>query len=115
MSHLFVGVAQVEVNLRHSGGMKDKRRFLNSIEQRLKNLGFSVTHSGHVDNPKRALIGFAIVGNQYKAVESLVDEGVRLFTGMMAVVDSQTDVFDYSESKEDNLFDFLARAEEDDG
>lgn len=115
MNHLFVGVGQVSVNLRQSQSLKDKRRYLSSVEQRLKNLGFSVTQCGNSDNPKRGTVGFVMAGAQHGAVERLLEEGVRLFYGEAEVMDSQTDVFDYSENSEERLFSFLDRGEQEEG
>jgi uncharacterized protein YlxP (DUF503 family) len=111
MSHLFVGVGQVSVNLRQSQTLKDKRRYLNSVEQRLKNLGFSVTQCGFSDSPKRGMVGFVLAGAQHGAVERMLAEGIRLFGAEAEITDSQTDVFDYSENVEEKLFSFLDQEE----
>jgi uncharacterized protein YlxP (DUF503 family) len=85
--------------MRHARTLKDKRNILKSLEQRLKNLGFSVTELAHLDTPKQASLGFVYVGRQQGHVERVLDDGLQLFVGDFEVADVDRDVFDYTHLK----------------
>ncbi len=104
MAHLLIGVGQVSLIFRHSRSLKDKRRDLNRIEQKLRNEGFSVTECAYADNPKRSIVGFATAGRDHGMVDRLLEEAMRVFIGDFEVVQSQRDVFDYTTMKEDQGF-----------
>lgn len=102
-THLIVGVGQVTLLVRHSRSLKDKRNAIKGAITRLRNQGFSVVECGFVDDLRRATVGFTYSGKSVRHVEELLDEAVRLFEEGAEIADSQRDVFDYSESKEERF------------
>jgi uncharacterized protein len=103
MIQLLVGVGNVDVHFRHARSLKDKRQSLKSIEQRLRNLGFSVVESGPPDNPKRGSVGFSYVGRTHAHVDQKLEEAFRLFIGDGEVLRTERDIFDYSELESEPL------------
>ncbi len=68
-----------------------------SLNQRLKNLGFSVCETGDLDNPKYGTLGFSLVNGDRIVVEDQFNKALLLFIGDFEVVDKQREVFDYSD------------------
>jgi uncharacterized protein YlxP (DUF503 family) len=96
MLNLFVGVAHISLNLRHSRSLKDKRQVFKSLTQKLRNQGFSVTEAPQGDNIKQGSLGLAYVGTKASVVETALREGLRMFIGDFEVIDSRSEIFDYS-------------------
>ncbi len=101
MANLFVGVCQVSLVFRHARSLKDKRRELNRIEQKLRNEGYSVTECDFADNPKRSVVGFSTVGTEHGGVDRALEEAMRVFIGDFDLVHTDKDIFDYTTMKED--------------
>lgn len=103
MFDLKIGVGQVSLRMRHAQSLKDKRKVVQSLVQKLRNLGFSVTQSGHDDNPKQGSIGFAYAGSTHAQVNQALDEMERLLIGDFDVLEVNREVVDYSEIGEDEF------------
>jgi uncharacterized protein YlxP (DUF503 family) len=103
MVPLFVGVGKVELLIRHARSLKDKRQCLKSIEQRLRNLGFSVVECGPAEQIKRGSIGFSYAGRTHANVDDQLEQAFRLFVGDAEVVRTERDIFDYSELESEPL------------
>lgn len=96
MSKLLVGICQVSLHFRFSQGLKDKRKFLNRVEQKLRNLGCSVTECGFQDNPKRGLVGFAIASGSGGYIDKTLNEAMKCFEGEVEILSADRDVVDYT-------------------
>jgi len=103
VSELQVGVAQVSLLMRHAQSLKEKRRVVHSLVQKLKNQGFAASPIGYEEEPKRAIIGFSCVGERASHLEQRIDDALRLFVGDYEVLDSQRRVFDFSGEEEENI------------
>lgn len=103
MSDLQVGVAQVSLLMRHAVSLKDKRRVVQGLVQKLKNQGFAASPIGYEDEPKRAIVAFSAVGESASQLEQRIDDALRLFVGDYEVLDSQRRVFDFSGEEEENI------------
>jgi uncharacterized protein YlxP (DUF503 family) len=57
----------------HSQSLKDKRKVIKSIIERLKNKNLSVAEIGDNDNCRKAQIGFAYMSNSRDKAEEMVD------------------------------------------
>ena len=101
MESLFVGVGQVRLYFRHAQSLKDKRQVMKSLIQKLKNLGFSATECDNAESVKQGCVGYTFAGHGYGHVERTLAEGKRLFLGNFEVVDTQEDIFDYSQQETD--------------
>lgn len=110
MVNLVVGVCHVSLLLRYARSLKDKRRVVASLTQKLRNQGFSVTECAYADNPKQASLGFAYVASSASAVRQALDDAERLFIGDFEVLSRNDDIFDYSEEE---TTDFEKAEEED--
>jgi len=99
----YVGVGQVSLLLRHAQSLKDKRRVVQGILQKLRNQGFSAAEVSFKDEPKRSVLGFSYVGSQPAELERIIDDALRLFIGDFEVLDSQRCVFDFSGEEESSM------------
>lgn len=104
MSHLWIGVGKVSLHFRHARSLKDKRNWLKSIEQKLRNAGFSVTECGFQDNEKRGIVGFSYASDEAPNVDQAMDKAIRFFEGDFEIIQADRDVFDYSEMKDEEEF-----------
>src|SRR5690606_7257746 len=98
---LFVGIGRVSVRFKYSRSLKDKRQALKGVKQKLKNMGFSVSECGHLDNPKLSVVGYAITGNQSGEVNKQLDGADELLFGELEVLQKDRDVMDYGFEKDE--------------
>ena len=96
MFKIFVAVGHLSLLLRHARGLKDKRQVVQSLTQKLRNLGFSVTESEFQDEPKRAGIGYGFVGSSHAQAMKALDDAERLFVGDFEVIEVKRELVDYS-------------------
>ncbi len=87
---MIVGVLTVELAIFEAQSLKDKRRVIQSVKQKLRN-GFnvSVAEVGYGDSPKRCRLGIVTVSNESKHVHSLLDKIVDMMrrVGGMTLLD----------------------------
>ena len=102
-ARLIIGVGQITLLIRHSRSLKDKRQVLKSAITKLRNEGFSVVECGFQEDNRKAVVGFTYAGKDVRHVEELLDDAFRHFELGAEVMDTQRDVFDYSEMKEDRF------------
>lgn len=102
-ARLIIGVGQITLLIRHARSLKDKRQVLKSAETKLRNEGFSVVECGFQEDPRKAVIGFTYAGKDVRHVEELLDDAFRSFQLGAEVVETQRDVFDYSEMKNERF------------
>jgi uncharacterized protein YlxP (DUF503 family) len=94
---LHVGVLRLRVHLRFAQTLKDKRQVLKSAEQRIKNMGCSVTEFGFPEDATQSFIGISYVGHEYSQVETILNKAYDLFLSETEVIREDRDIFDYSE------------------
>ena len=76
---MIVGTLTVELAILDAQSLKDKRRVIQSVKQRLSNrFNVSVAEVGHVDSPKRCRLGVAIVSTDARLVHSRLDKMIDL-------------------------------------
>ena len=74
---MIVGVLKVELAILEARSLKEKRRVIQSVKQRLTNrFNASVAEVGHADAPKRCRLGIAVVSNDARLVHSQLDKMV---------------------------------------
>ncbi|HNQ23482.1 MAG TPA: DUF503 domain-containing protein [Phycisphaerae bacterium] len=79
---MVVGVLTVELVIYEARSLKDKRRVLQSLKQRLRNrFNVSVAEVAHQDVWQRATLGVAVVSNEAREVESQLDRVVDVVRG----------------------------------
>ncbi|MDK2895982.1 MAG: uncharacterized protein PWP04_102 [Candidatus Atribacteria bacterium] len=70
-----VGVCQIEIFIDHSFSLKDKRRVVNSIKNRIKNrFNVSIIETGTGTNRKKTTIGLSCVGIDENSVRNLLNQ-----------------------------------------
>ena len=92
---MFVGVLQVELLLRGSHSLKDRRRVVRSLKDRARHrFNVSVAEVGDLDLWQRATLGVALVGNERAFVEKSLGEALRLFRASpdAELIDHQIDI-----------------------
>jgi uncharacterized protein YlxP (DUF503 family) len=97
---MFTGTAKVCMHLQGVGTLKDKRRIVKSVIERLKSrFNVSVAEIDRLDNKKIAVIGFAVVSNdrtftfsQLETIKNFIYNDGRFYVG-----DVKTDVSAFEE------------------
>ncbi len=87
---MIVGVLTVELAIYDARSLKDKRRVVVSLKERLRNrFNVSVTEVGYMDTPKRCRLGVAVVSQESRAVHSQLDKIVDVVrrTGGVSLLD----------------------------
>lgn len=79
---MIVGVMTVELALREAQTLKDKRRVLQSLKQRLhQTFNVSVAEVDFNDMPKRSRLGIALVCNESRPIHTQFDRMIDLVRG----------------------------------
>ncbi len=75
---MVIGTLTVPVHLHGLGSIKDKRRIVKSLVERLRSrFNASVSEVDALDNKRLAVIGIAVVSNEGRFVEEQLDTIVR--------------------------------------
>lgn len=78
MSAMVVGTLTLKLAVFEATSLKDKRRVIKSLKERLINrFNLSVAEIGHLDSRQQAELGVAMVGNDGRFVESCLDKVVE--------------------------------------
>ena len=92
---MIVGVMSVDLAILDARTLKDKRRVIRSLTQRLRN-GFNVSVSevGYRDAPQRCRLGIAVVSSESRAVHSQLDKIVDMVrrNGHVALLEYEREV-----------------------
>ena len=92
---MIVGVLTVELAIFEAQSLKDKRRVIQSVKQRLRN-GFnvSVAEVAYGDLPKRCRLGIVTVSNESRHVHSSLDKIVDMIrrVGGMTLLDYEREL-----------------------
>ncbi len=89
-----VGVLQIELAIPDSFSLKDKRRVVKSLKDRIAHAhNVSVAEVGALDEHRRSVLGFAMVGNETRYVESALSKLVDLVRTVpqVSLIDYQMD------------------------
>ena len=71
---MVVGVLTIELAIFDARTLKDKRRVIHGIKQRLRNqFNVSVTEVGYTNTPKRCQLGIAMVSGASRPLHSQLD------------------------------------------
>jgi uncharacterized protein YlxP (DUF503 family) len=80
---MFVGVGILDVFIAESRSLKDKRGVMKSIMRRAQNeFNLSIAEVGVNDDWKRGEIGFSVVGNDRRYINSKIDKILRFIDGL---------------------------------
>jgi uncharacterized protein YlxP (DUF503 family) len=89
-----VGVLQIEVEIPDSFSLKDKRRVVQGLKDRIAHAhNVSVAEVAALDEHRRSILGFAMVGNDTRYIESALSKLVDLVRAVPQVnlIDYQTE------------------------
>lgn len=93
---LHIGIGYVTFFLRSSPTPKERRQILQSIAQKLRNRGFSVTTMSSADNVRQGSLGFSYAGNSHVATAKALEGAPPLWEGL-EVVQWDSEVLNYGE------------------
>ncbi|BBO17260.1 conserved hypothetical protein [Candidatus Brocadia pituitae] len=81
-----VGVLSIRLVIRSAHSLKDKRRIVKSLKDRIKNnFNVSISEIGTLDHCQYARLGIAMVGNDKKYLNSALSSLVNMFRVAVAV------------------------------
>lgn len=106
MAHLFVGVCEISLIFRYAQSLKDRRQPMQSLMQKLRNNGFTVTDSSENGDMKTGVIGAAFVGHTHAQIEREFQEMEKLLIGDFQLAGVKKDIFDYSQMEDKPLSHF---------
>lgn len=93
---MIVGVLRLQLSLFESFNLKDKRRVLRSMKDRMRNtFNVSVAEVDHLDSHRSAVIGVTMVANERRFVESSLSKVVEFVrrVGQVTLVDYEIETF----------------------
>jgi uncharacterized protein YlxP (DUF503 family) len=73
----YVGILTCELHFPASRSLKEKRHFLRSAKQRLRNMGAAVAEVDHHEVWQRSRLTVSVVTREYREAERLLDEAER--------------------------------------
>ena len=72
---MVIGILQLEISIQDAMSLKDKRRVVKSLKDRLANTNnVSVAEVGALDEHRRSILGVAMVGNDKGYVEGALSK-----------------------------------------
>lgn len=75
---MVIGVLRVKLAVFEAMSLKDKRRVVKSLKERLRNqFNVAVAEVGSLDHRQQAELGLAVVANEARFVESCLDKMVE--------------------------------------
>lgn len=81
-----VGVLNIRLVMRSAGSLKDKRRIIKSLKDRIKNkFNVSISETGFLDHCQYSKLGIAMVGNDKQYVNGALSELVNIFQYVTSV------------------------------
>ena len=90
-----VGVLQVEVMVPDAFNLKDKRRVIKSLKDRIAHAhNVSAAEVGALDDIRRSILGFSMVGNDARYIEGALSKLVDLIriVPQVSMVDYKIDL-----------------------
>lgn len=87
---MIVGLLQLQVSVFDAMTLKDKRRVIKSLKDRIKNkFNVSIAEVGHTDSIRTSLLGVAMVANEKRFVDSALSKVVEFVrrTPQLSLID----------------------------
>ena len=91
-----VGVLQIEIMVTDAMSLKDKRRVVKSIKDRISNThNVSIAEVGELDHHRRAILGMALVANEKGYVEGALSKLVDFIRTVpqVSLIDYKIELF----------------------
>jgi uncharacterized protein YlxP (DUF503 family) len=93
---MVVGIGIITLRLHECRSLKGKRKIVKSIISQMRNkFNASVAEVGSNDIHQRAQIGFSLVGNDKRVINSKLDKAVNLVDtlGLAEIIDTEMELF----------------------
>ncbi len=100
---MFVGIGIIEIFIAESRSLKEKRGVMKSILRRTQNeFNISIAEVGVNDDWKRGEIGFGVVGNDKRFVNSKIDKILRFIDDLYLaeVVNCRVEIMSFADAVE---------------
>lgn len=83
----FVGVCDIDLHIEHCQSLKDRRRILLSMKEKIKKqLNVAICEFGDTSLWQRSQVAIVTCSNSYKVVESTLREAVEFITNLPSVI-----------------------------
>ena len=92
---MIVGVLTVELVVSDARTLKDKRRVIQGLKQKLRNrFNVSVTELAYDNNPRQCRLGVAIMSREARPIHSQLDKSVELVrrTGVVSLLEYEREM-----------------------
>ncbi len=84
---MVVAILKIALTIPHATSLKDKRRVLKSVKDRLRNrFNVSVAEIGSQENWQRAQIGVAVISNESKYANGVISRVQDMFENLRDAV-----------------------------
>src|SRR5260221_412309 len=97
---MFVGVLRLSLAIVGARSLKDKRRVVHSLKERLANrFKVSVAEVGELDDPRRAHLGVAVVSNESARCHQVLEDAAHFAStlGDAILTDRATEIVSFGE------------------
>lgn len=95
---MFIGVLKIELYLSQPQSLKDKRRIIKSLIEKLKNkFNIAVAETGQLDSWNHCEIGLVCVSNEAGHADSMMNSAVNFieYLGTVELTDVHTEIIPY--------------------
>ena len=91
---MVVGVLRLRLQIAAAASLKDKRRSLRSLKDRLKNMNLAVAEVADQDKWQLASLGIAVVSNDSAQVNAMLDQVLGLLVQFheLDLLESETEI-----------------------
>ena len=95
---MVIGICHLDFIIHENSSLKGKRRVLKKIFNRVREkFNVSIAEVGDNDKWKRSQVGFCIVGNEKRHVNSSLDKVMNFIDdlNLVEILDSEIEILDY--------------------
>lgn len=95
---MFVGLVKMSIFLAEGHSLKEKRRLINIIKDRVKNkMNIIVAEVGDQDLWQRSEIGFAVVSNDSSFIDSVISKTISIIEQIIPghIIDSKYEIISF--------------------
>ena len=99
---MIVGVCRLTLMAPESHSLKEKRMVLRSIKDRTRlKFNVAIAEVAAQDDWQECVLGFAVVANEKKFVQEMVDKVINFIDGLALakIVDDEKDIIQYGEGE----------------
>ncbi|MBN1636198.1 MAG: DUF503 domain-containing protein [Deltaproteobacteria bacterium] len=91
---MVIGALKVQMRINGARSLKEKRKVLKSIKDRVKQMNISIAEVDDQDKWQAATIGLAVVSNDAVHINSMMDKVMNVFysNGDLEILNSQFEI-----------------------